>query len=274
MKPLGPLLAAILIAVGGCRPGDGAGGPAGLAIGRSPLPTRRTAGRDRGRYTILLYVMRGADHAARLERYMARTERDTGWRGLFVVSRAGYSELCWGRYAKSKQAAGNLAKAKRYRTPVGVPIYAKAIILPLPDRKQPGPPQWNLHNANGTYTVVVAEFYNVPGRYQGRENNAVAYCRQLRQQGQQAYYLHGPSVSLVTIGAFPESSIATVMRNNMATPEIRDPRILEIRRRHPYLAVNGLTQLTSRVNPSTGRVEKVPDPTYVNRIEKDESTLP
>ena len=51
-----------------------------------------------------------------MERYKAETEKDTGWKGLFVVHDDKFSQLCWGRYNSRSNAEKNLRKATQYRT--------------------------------------------------------------------------------------------------------------------------------------------------------------
>ena len=196
-------------------------------------------------YTILLYAYGGPDHAARVSEYKAKTEEHAGWRGLWIVQKTGRSELYWGRYPAIKAAQKDLAKARAYRTPTGVAVYANAIILALPG-KDIGPPEWNLRNATGAYTVMVAEFYNLPeSKYYTRKADAVAYCRRLRDNGFEAYYLHGTVKSLVTVGAFPDSSIRMIREGDTIHPKILDARIEAIlkHKQFEYLAVNGSKEL-------------------------------
>jgi len=219
-------------------------------------------------YTILLYVLRSADHADRIQSFKSQTEQDTGWKGLFVITEAGHSELYRGKYADHKEASKNLAEAKNYRTPLRVTPYAQAIILPLPG-SQPGPVEWNLRHAKGAYTVVVATFHDVPeAKYFGRKANAVAYCRQLREKGKEAYFHHGPANSLVTVGTFGEAAVQMVQRDDRRTPQIQDQGIIAVQREFPYLAVNGRQQLSKQVSQATGQIEKVPDKSYPARIPK------
>ena len=136
---------------------------AGCGRGNTPNIFSRTAQVDQqdAEYTVLLYVLRSGDHTDRIQSFRKQTERDTGWDGLFIVTEPDHSELYWGRYSDHKDASRNLAKAKKYRTSLGVKPYAKAIILPLPG-SQPGPAEWNLRNVEGVYTVVVATLHDVP----------------------------------------------------------------------------------------------------------------
>jgi len=226
-----------------------------------------------GGYTILLYVLRSFDHVERIKKFKEQTEKDTGWKGMFIVHKADHSELYWGKYATYEAAAKDLKnKAKKYRTKLGVPAYAQAIVVPLPG-KDIGPPEWNLLNAKGAYTVVVAVFYNIDELkyydpkskkykvetvgYYTRKIDAVEYCRQLRNRGEEAYFHHGPSQSTVTIGAFPDSAVVMVQRGAVKRPEIREPRIEAIVRKYKLLAVNGYSEKRSVINPKTGKVELI-----------------
>ena len=262
MKLILPGLIALAAAAAGCQT-DGR-----LDLFSSVKP----ASQDRDEYTILLYMLATPDHTVRIQTYKDQTERDTHWTGLFVVDKPDHSNLCWGRYSTPAAAARDLAKAKKYRSPTGVLVYAKAMVLPLPG-KEPGPPEWNLRNAKGAYTLVIATFYDVPdANYFGRKANAVEYCRQLRQGGQEAYYLHGPVVSSVTIGTFPESALGMANIGGRLIPEIRDPGMLAAQRQHPHLAVNGRQQITLRADAS-GQAQKIPDPSYPDRIPQGEDDL-
>jgi len=222
---------------------------------------------QQARFTILLKVFSNPiTHAEEAKYYKSQTERLTGWQGMYVESKADHSELYWGKYASQKDASRNLKKAKSYRAPAGVAIYAQAMILPLGE-KDFGPPEWDLRNAGGAYTVVVAVFYDVPeADYFGRKEHAVEYCRQLRQKGEQAYYYHGPARSTVAVGSFSEAAVEMVRDGDAERPIVRDPGILAVQSRFPLLAANGREQLELQQSRQTGKLEKRPARTYPARI--------
>ena len=223
-------------------------------------------------YTILLYSLSGADHVTRIARYKAQTEIDTNWKGLQIVHKPDHSELRWGRYRSISEAQKDLKKVKTYRTAIGIPLYSKAIIIPLPGRDV-GPTEWNLLNSTGAYSVVVAIFYDVPeADYFGRKRNAVAYCKQLREKGEQAYFHHGISQSTVTVGMFGESAVQMVHERDIIRPEIREPRMAEIAARYKYLAVNGLREKQWVINPKTGKPKKVDTKPYPVHVPKRKAT--
>jgi len=230
---------------------------------------------EEGAYSILLHVLSSPDtHVQDAQRYKALTENDAGWKGLFIVPKVDHTELYWGRYATHKDARKNLEKAKAYVTGAGIKVYARSMIVPLPG-KDVGPPEWNLLNAPGAYTVVVAVFYDVPeADYYGRRENAVEYCEQLRGEGEEAYYHHGPAKSTVTVGMFPDSAVQMIGEGDTVRPEVRDPRIDATVRKYRYLAVNGYSEKRPQYNAKTRRVEQVtssPYPAHVPRRKGDEA---
>ena len=220
------------------------------------------------RYTILLFADDNPTHVSTVKRYKQATEQDTGWEGLYVLHKQGRSELYWGKYETVEDARENLQEAKDYVPPIGVPIYQKAVVVPLPG-KSFGPPEWNLENADGTYSVLVARFYDVPeADYVGRKQFAVDYARQLREEGEQAYYYHAAAQSLVTIGAFPNNSVRMVSSGKKVKPKIVDPRIKAIMERHEFLAVNGRRELVTL--PAQGGARRSYTRSYPVHIPKDD----
>jgi hypothetical protein len=192
--------------------------------------------------TILLtYLTDPENHVQHAEACRRGLTEKLGWKGVFVISKAGQSELYWGRYRSVEEARTNLATARAYQTGEGVKPFGKATVVTLPG-KDIGPPEWNLRNCPAAYTLLVAVFTNDPERnYIGRRKFAVDYCRRLREGGYEGYFYHGPVVSHVTIGAFGESAVEFKRDQPVERAVIRDPRILELQKpgEFPHLAVNG-----------------------------------
>ncbi len=227
---------------------------------------------DDGEYTIMLIALSTPDHVTRAIHYKTETEKDTGWRGLFIVHEASHSTLYWGKYKTPQDAQKNLKKAKEYIAPAKIPVYKQALVIPIPG-KQVGPPEWNLNNASGEYSIAVAVFYDVPEEnYVGRKQFAVDYCKQLRDEGCEAYYHHGVSRSTVSIGAFPESAVEEIVKDNAVSDlKILDPQITEIMKKFPLLAVNGRQELIKTKDPRTGKIVTSPAKSYLIRIPKKET---
>jgi hypothetical protein len=258
-------LLALAAALAGC--GDGA---AGNFFGSSSAEAT-------GEYSILLYIF--TDPETRFtdsKQYKENTEKATGWKGLFVVHEEERSILYMGRYRTLDEARSDLKKVKAFRTPVGVPLYAKAIVMALPG-KDVGPPEWNLENARGAYSLCVATFQDAPEeKYFGRKQFAVDYCKQLRDKGVEAYYRHGEMQSAVTVGAFPESSVQMVKEVQPGKGYVERPilgsDIQQMMRKFPYTAVNGRQEITKFKNPQTEQVVKQITPSQVVKIPEKKGT--
>ena len=248
-----------------------AGWTAGCGNGSSILPP--LGGPDlkkEGGFTILLATLATPDHVEQAKYYKKMTEKDTGWDDLYIVHEADHSSLYRGKYSSADTARIDLEKAKEYVTPVDVPVFAQAMIVPLPGQDI-GPAEWNLKNVDGAFTVVVAEFYNdAAKRISGRKQYAVDNCRDLREKGQETYFYHGPVKSLVCIGNFPEASYPAVTEAGKLSRVIRDPRIHQIFESFPNLAVNGYQEIIY-IDPREGRKQKLFTRSYLMAIPKEGS---
>ena len=218
---------------------------------------------ERGEYTILLKAFSGLRHVEDAVHYRRETEQRTKWRGLYVVHGDNRSELFWGKYVAIKEAGPNLWTAKEWQAPNGENIYAMAIVVPIPG-EDIGPPEWNLRNAKGKYTVAVAKYYNMPAQglipaYTRRREDAVAYCKELRDSGVEAHFLHEAAKSLVTVGTFPEGAIVSAGPGQELVGAIRDKRMQEILRKYPKLRVNapGVYEYVYLPNPKTGKKDRI-----------------
>ena len=234
------------------------------------------------RYTILLAVLDHPDYHVQDAKYWKESAQDqTGWRDLYVIHENSLSKLYRGKYSSLSKAQACLAEARRFRTkpsdeaPDGVMVFALGKIVPALGIDM-GPPEWML--ANNTpdvrYTLVVAEFFSQPG-YREPEKYAVEYCTQLRDEGYEAFLYHTPAKSYVTIGNFPESSYQMVTsrqssrefaHRGWALPDIPDPKLKQLVREFPELAINGRRNIIHHVNPMTGEKEEFADPSRIMDI--------
>ncbi|KPK83356.1 MAG: hypothetical protein AMJ81_08460 [Phycisphaerae bacterium SM23_33] len=224
-------------------------------------------------YSILLWVLNDpARHVEDAERCEKALSEKLGWKGLFVVHKAGHSELFWGRYASPADADKNLKTAKAHRTQDGVPVFAKAMVVPLPG-KDIGPKEWRLEGVDARYSLLVAVFKDAPERkYTGRRQRAVDYCRRLREHGYEGYYYHGKVVSHVTIGAFGREAVRERKSREGTQLEILDPRIEQLRKDFPELQVNGNTVTDVFRDPRTDKVvKKVTRQSQLIRVPRSQS---
>ena len=220
----------------------------------------------RARYTVLLAEIYSPEyHVEWSEHVKEVTERDTNWSDLRIVHGAGMSEIYWGHYVTYDQAERYANKARRYRQANGERVYDSPMVRALPPHKI-GPPEYDLENIEGHWTLVVARFddhVNAPGH----EEAALAYCLELRERGHRAYYWNEPLKSCVTVGVFPEGSYHYVYEGGVVTgPFILDRRLAELRQSFPDLAVNGRQEFRRYFDTSTNRYERTAAPSYVTMM--------
>ncbi len=217
-------------------------------------------------YTILLHPFTGPDHVSESRRWKERTVDETGWDDMYIVHRDDRSLLHRGRYDSIEAAQPDLEQVKEYTTEAGIPPYTQALVIPLPGQHV-GPPEWHLGQARGTWTVKVAEFYDVPEQdYVGRRQFAVDYCERLRDNGYEAFYAHGSAESYVYIGDFPENAVAISRDGDRQRLNIRDPRMQQIMEDFPQLAVNGSGERVRHYDARTGQAELVDRRSHPVRI--------
>lgn len=225
-------------------------------------------------FTILLQTTRGPRHIQNATFVVDALEKD-GWDGVYAVIKDGRTELFWGKYRSVESAHGDLLDAKKYRNVNGFTPFVGALIMPRPG-KALGPPEWNLFNAKGEYTVLVATFFNVPRKdFFQRKQVVVDLCREYRKQGHEAYYYHGPTKSHVTVGAFPESAIRVTNTDRTVRVVFRDERIKTIIDHFKELVVNYYAQVSHvtirKPGPNFGKREMRRSSPYLTRIPKREN---
>jgi hypothetical protein len=136
-------------------------------------------------------------------------------------------------------------------------------------------PEWHLSNAPGYYSLQVAVFYNTEGMRR-RKYAAEEYCKLLREQGEEAYYHHGPVNSSVCIGAFPKEAIQTSQRQDALTGIIRvtskivDENMLALQKRFPHNLHNGSTFYEIIRDPKTGKEYRDPHTSFAVEIPRAE----
>lgn len=271
------LLAGLAAMVSGCA--ATATGPAAGSPDTLWSDLDQSARASGGRFTVLLQTYTGADHAETAGYVKDRLAEELGWKDLSVVTAGDHSLLYWGSAETFEQAKPLLKRAREHKAANGVHPFATAIITVTPG-SDVGPPEWNLSNCNGEYSLLVAEFQDDPkANYIGRREFAVAYCRQLRQDGYEAYYRHGPSTSSVTVGCFGPDAIR--YRKERQWPEGQDqpviitraepaaPELLALMKKFPYCAYNGRKSYTV-IRDNAGReVQRKVVPSAPVRVPKE-----
>ncbi|MBX3353410.1 MAG: hypothetical protein KF684_10815 [Phycisphaeraceae bacterium] len=265
---LGPLAAGLLTACAASEPaqtraaaptreeGQAVFAPPGASGG---APTRLA---DAG-WTIVLRAYTGSDARAQAMSTLQGISSRVSLPTMRVQDRGRGSAIVVGSFsAPSDPAAQRELQRVRELELDGQRPFATAFLAPPVDTNDTGgAPQFHLSRATqefGTaarYTLQIGvyESANPAEARRAAEQAAV----ELRRGGEPAFYYHGPSRSMVTIGAF------TARDAGLDSP-IPSAVLEEFRRRHPYNLFNGrrLEQRTagaSRTTPQPSFLVEIPE---------------
>lgn len=267
------------------------------ASSQSPVKSGPTIPKD-ARWTIYCDTIAAADHAIRAKALQATLMQQTELRDWYIVQGDGRSTLYYGFYREIDQRADarEATRAQRDRQAVaslvdrsrGVKYFRTPVLVPLESPDPMAPPEWDLRNAKGYWTIEVAVYREDPKR----KEYAVDVVRELRTQGHEAYFYHGATTSSVCIGAWPMNAIkpqetdvartqnpndvVMVLPNGLSVPadsttadgrrlvvyqekmEVQDAGLAAMWKQFPEVAVNGAVGKKVRVVRQGNTVRTVP----------------
>ncbi len=216
-------------------------------------------------WTIRCLELSGPNRMEQAEQFASSLKRTPGIRAseVFVIhDDDGVSRLYYGRYRRRVERGGARAPMpKRMREDLnllhqlgdsqGRRYFLQAIPVPMP-QPDVGRPEWRLDRVNAMYSLQVAAFEPM-GNFWEYKKAAAEYCAFLRKKGYEAYYYHGPSGSVVTVGAFgPDAVYRGADGRTYYSAEV-----LKLQR-DPLLRYNLLNGAVYRVRGEEGEKVRVP----------------
>ncbi len=200
-----------------------------------------TAGRSSGdrQWSIVLEVFRGADALSEARAEQANVVAKSGFQNVFVEQRPGGAVIAMGAYESRihPDAQRDIASVRSLTGSDGTLLFPQAFIGPRKFIARGGSnPELDLarakeiHGKNALYTLQVG-VYETPDRTEARQKAEEA-AQILRTEGELAFYYHGPTRSMVTVGVF--GSLDLDLSTGLMSPELE-----ALRRRHPHNLYNG-----------------------------------
>lgn len=212
-------------------------------------------------WTIGLKPFAGPDARIRAEQELARLSRLDGLREAFVLERGPRLVICIGKVSSpnSAEAEALLARVRGVRDE-GTRPFANAFYIPpagaatsdLDLRSAP-----SAYGPTAIYTLQVGAYGRADGVSPTEKDVAEARRKaeeaaaELRRQGELAFYYHGPSMSMVTVGVFGERDIG-----DSFSMELRS-----MMERFPHNLFNG-QGVNQTVLTADGREEQVLQPSF------------
>jgi len=181
-------------------PGLGGGGYATIYT----IQCMETRGPEGARMVELM--AKGLRNVQGLDPKLVRAETSGTVNRLYYGAYKGQARRDADQFTPPQAARDDLATIRSMASGQMQPFQLATIVeMPTPD---PGPPEWDLRKAPGVYSLQITYCFDKPGLPNHKEV-AVEICKSLRQEGEEAWYLHNDRVSVVTVGHFDESAIET-----------------------------------------------------------------
>lgn len=201
---------------------------------------------DANAWTIVIVAFRGEDHEAAARAGLARARTIGSLREAYLQNQPTRSAIAYGHYASpdQPQAQADLKRIREIVVDGGRP-FAGAVLAPPEGAGTGRNPELDLRHARSTfgkdalYSLQIAAYGrgNGPPRSEQERAEFVRAAEdaaaQLRREGEQAFYYHGPNLSIVTIGIFGASDYEPQY------PERRSDRLRAAQEAHPYNLLNG-----------------------------------
>jgi hypothetical protein len=177
------------------------------------------------RWTIVCASFTGPGHMEQAKRFKEQMVQQTRMADFYVVHNPDHSTLYYGYYreidpkADAKEAARAAADRRTMadftNAASGERLFRAVLLVAMEEADPIAPPEWNLVSAKGYWSLQVAAFRDNARRKEA----AVEAVRDLRKQGYEAFFFHGPAVSSVCIGAFPKTSVVIDDGPEKVSPE-------------------------------------------------------
>lgn len=196
---------------------------------------------------------------------MLGTIQAAGLPEAYLALRNGRPVIAYGRYDDpgSPEAQGGLARVRSAQVS-GTTPFASAMLTPPSARvgTVAGNADYDLRNVKkrrpeALYTLQIGVYGR--GDFQKPTPEELALFRreaekavaQLRAEGDEAYFYHGPHNSSVTIGVFTEDD-----HDGSTTPPVESARLRTLRERYPNNLLNG-EGLMETIRTDTGPVKRL-----------------
>jgi hypothetical protein len=212
-------------------------------------------------WSIVLVSFREGEQDVEAQRGLERVRNLAGLKDAYLEKRGPATVIAYGRYETQAAGEKDLAKIRKLSVTEGgvtAQPFSTAMLAP-PAEIRGSMPEYDLRNVRqqkdwAAYTLQVGVYGRIDGPPTAKElaefrAAAEKAAVQLRREGEEAYYVHGPNKSMVTIGVFSLEDFDSQTR-------FEAPQITQLRKRYPYNLLNGqgVRNSVKITDPKTGKV--------------------
>ena len=196
---------------------------------------------------------------------LRQVQRVSGLSGAYLEERGKALVIGYGRYSDAPSARRELDRLRDIVVENDRPFRAAVLAPPVFDAIAGSIPEHDLRNAKAmfgkgaAYTLQVG-VYGKPGGAAATEKEMAEFRAaaeragvDLRREGEEAFYFHGPRRSMVTVGVFSMDEYDA----NDASRE--SPRLTALRQKYPYNLENGAGIRRRRPGQAEARI----DPSFI-----------
>lgn len=200
-------------------------------------------------WSVVIEGFRGADQESMAAIALDKVRTQGGLAGAYMEKRGPATVVAYGRFAsgESKEAKEALAKVRGVEIVIAGGVtrpFADAFLAP-PAEIPGSMPEYDLRQAKkrhgdwAIYTLQIGVYARIDDKPPSAEDLkefrrfAELAVTQLRREGEQAFYFHGPNKSMVTVGLFGTEDF------DPQTPGVESPGLKVLRKRYPRNDYNG-----------------------------------
>lgn len=205
---------------------------------------------DDASWTIVIAAYRGPDRERRAASDLNLVRVQAALADAYVDDRGEATVIAYGRYddPEDRRAQADLDRIRNFDYQGSRP-FSGAILSPPSAAKLGSAPQYDLRNVKSRignwviYSLQIGAYGRIDRAPNAKEiaefrKAAEQAVIQLRREGEEAFYYHGPTMSSVLVGAWGANDFEP-STDPFSPPRYESPAIKEARREFPYNLFNG-----------------------------------
>jgi len=261
--------AAFILGAAGCGPAGSSGmGGAFPMISRSGEPSPVS-------YTIVLAQLPQEGGFGPAQQLKQQAQILFGFEDIWLENINPWISVNYGHFDQKMGGQAmqrELMRVRQLYPQLALGPYQFCYLKELPQPDPPAPADWYLLNNRCYYTLEIATYYNVPEQgYYNRKTDAVTAVANLRERGEQAYFIHGRIESRVYVGCFANTAVVDTWQGNIQIRQL-SPELNQLKKKYQFHE-NGMKLFDIR-RSSGGQEVRLARPVQIRKVEMLSMEIP